>query len=213
MTIFADAQNILGFYLKGVALNETRINENDFQGDNTKTSMEISTFQAVQAYLASSYLLDVIDKVLATNPYGSLKGVSFRASILAQIAVITPILFSGYYIDENSKAIASSSLVGRVSLFINEHAGTISQSAAAVSLIALFVLGSKKEAVTTLVVMGIGAADRNKLLPERFSIFFNNYLPMIASASGIVLVDGNIQKLFCAIHFAGQVKDHLYDNN
>lgn len=57
--------------------------------------------------------------------------------------------------------------------------------------------------------MGIGVADRNKLLPKRFSYFFNEYLPMIGSASGMVLADGKIMKLLCAIKLASRVKDHF----
>lgn len=223
MTIYTDAQTIRVSYFNGILLNTMRELENiTFPGSTKKmedgsikitTYVEKSTFQSVQAFCASYHILNIINKVLAINPYGSLNGVSRNASILTQIAVITPILFSGYYLDERSKEeIASPSLIGRVSLFISKHAGTISQVTAAVSFIALFALGSKKEAITTLVIMGIGVADRNKLLPKRFSVFFNKYLPMIGIASGIVLADGKIWKLFSAISLAVQVNSHLNEN-
>lgn len=220
MTIFADAQNIWGSYFNGTALNNLRENENHTipgrakkmeDGSEKKTTcMDVSLVQSGQTLLASNHIFNVINKVLAINPFGSLNRISRKASILTQIAIVTPILFSGYYLDDSSKEeISSPSLAGRVSLFINKHAGTISQIAAAISFIALFALGSKKEAVTTLMIMGIGVADRNQLLPKRFSYFFNEYLPIIGSASGIILAEGKIMKLFCAINLASRFKAHF----
>ncbi len=220
MTIFSTAQGIWGCFYHETSLNVTRQAENDVQDEiiwslyetdlfeKRFTYFALFIFQSFQARATSFLAITVINKALTLKPLGNLTPISRKTSIITQIAIIAPIGLACLYLYNCSKAEKTSpTFIGRVFLFINKQAGTISQVTQAVTYIALFALGNKKEAFIGLILMGTGIADRKKLLPKRFSAFFNQYLPIIVSASGIVFANRKTEKVSSAIILALQVNE------
>ena len=91
-----------------------------------------------------------------------------------------------------------SPLMGRVYDFVAEHSGDLCQIVAVVCSVAQFILGQQKEAISTMLFLGLGFIDRQGYLPARVSGFYNQYIPIIGSLAGVV-VGSPLTKIICTI--------------
>jgi len=76
-----------------------------------------------------------------------------------------------------------------VTLFIQNHIGTLCQIASAVSAIALIYFGFLALGITSLAILGIGLLDRLGVLPAFIRHPIHEYSPLLRVATGLVVGD------------------------
>jgi len=164
----------------------------------------------VQTNIAFSQLAEVISKIAAIHPSGIITfSLSLFTSFPARLTMVVTVVFSALHRNDQFKNFSEkyndilkqyqpslipyiglnsdvSPLKDKIFIFISTHSGNISQVVVTICAVAKYALGAEKEAISTLVIMGIGYMDRKGILPERVSVFFNDNLTNIANVSTII---------------------------
>lgn len=179
----------------GVAMNHQRVDELDFhQGTN---ALFAGVFQIGQAF----YALDAIDsliKKIATP----LIFHSFNQNIqtICTYSTLAFIAYAGYARDNAKAAVTfKEKTIG----FINDHAGTISQTIVIISAIAECALGNWIQGGATLFMMGVGYLDRNGYIKWEFRLLLSNKkIVPIVNCFQLFFSKSTLKKVFAAVTLA-----------
>jgi hypothetical protein len=222
MGFYSDFSQVFRGFGTGFLMHQSKkIADTILQGQNAVLACPHQLEQVGRAFLQIS---DVANKIMNLYSCGRLASFSTSAltSVPVFIAVELTVFVSAMYQNDQYERLISipnffvdelqlpekyrlnpevSQLTKKVFVWINANAGDASQVIVAVCAVAKYTLGAEKEAITTLIFMGIGYADRKGLLSERLSILFNDNLATIANIS-IIILGSPLEKLISVINLA-----------
>lgn len=185
----------------GILMHASKIHELDcHQGANPLLVAGIQIEQAIYALYAIDNVINTLANPLILNSFSLGQNFILNASIqnACSYAAIAFIAYAGWARDNQKPAVTFKE---KMIVFVNDHAGNISQIIVLISAVAECILGNPIKGSATLMMFGIGYLDRNGYFKWEFRLFFSKKVVPIVNMFTLITGD-TLKKVIAAFELA-----------